>query len=111
LLGPEDARKRKIEDGDRVRVFNDIGSFNLQAKVTPAMQPGSVMVYHAWEPYQFEGWRSHAAALPAPMNPIQMAGGYFHLQSVLATGAPGSPDRGTRVEIKRLQPSKAEGLL
>jgi anaerobic selenocysteine-containing dehydrogenase len=102
LLGPEDARKRKIEDGDRVRVFNDIDSFNLQAKVTPAMRPGSVMVYHAWEPYQFEGWRSHAAALPAPMNPIQLAGGYFHLQPILATGAPGSPDRGTRVEIEAL---------
>ncbi len=100
LLGPEDARKRKIEDGDRVRVFNDIDAFDLQAKVTPAMRPGSVVIYHAWEPYQFEGWRSPAAALPAPMNPIQLAGGYFHLQPILATGAPGSPDRGTRVEIE-----------
>ena len=100
FLSPRDAGSRGIEDGDMVRVFNDIGRFELAAKVSAATRPGTVIVYHAWEPYQFPGGKSHASAEPAPINPIQLSGGYFHLQPMLAAGAPGSPDRGTRVEVE-----------
>jgi DMSO reductase family type II enzyme molybdopterin subunit len=101
FLSPKDAKSRGIEDGDTVRVFNDIGSFVLVAKVSAAARPGTVIVYHAWEPYQFENGKSNASAEPAPINPIQLSGGHFHLQPMLAAGAPGSPDRGTRVEVER----------
>jgi len=101
-LALEDAQARGIKDGDRVRVYNDIGAFELQAKVAPSVRPGTLMVYHAWEPYMFKEHQSHAALTPAPFNPVQLAGGYFHLQPVYASGTPGSPDRGTRVEIEAL---------
>lgn len=102
LVGSEDARERAIEDGDRVRVYNDIGSFELQAKISPTLRPGQVIVYDGWEPYQFSGHRSHQVLTPNPINPIQLAGGYFHLQPRLAVGTPGASDRGTRVEVERL---------
>ncbi len=97
-----DARARGIEDGARVRVRNDIGSFEVQAKVSPALRPGQVIVYHAWEPFQFAGRRSHQVAIPSPINPIQLAGGYFHLQPMPIANEPGQNDRGTRVEVERL---------
>jgi DMSO reductase family type II enzyme molybdopterin subunit len=102
LLSVEDAARRGIRDGERVRVFNDIDAFELQAKLSPALRPGQVMVYHAWEPYQFPGNRSHAAVTPNPINPLSLAGGYFHLQPQPAVGSPGSTDRATRVEVVRL---------
>ena len=65
----EDAAARGIRDGDRIRVFNDIDSTELAAKVTPAHSPGMVTIYHAWEPFQFKGRKSHAALTPNPINP------------------------------------------
>jgi anaerobic selenocysteine-containing dehydrogenase len=75
-IGREDARERGIHDGDRVRVHNDVGSFEIQARVAPGVRPGQVIVYHAWEPF-------------------------FQLQPTLLMGQPGCPDRGTRVEVAR----------
>jgi hypothetical protein len=40
-----------------VRVYNDAGSFEAAAKPAPAVQPGEVIIYHAWEPYQFKDWK------------------------------------------------------
>jgi DMSO reductase family type II enzyme molybdopterin subunit len=105
LLAVEDAAARGIEDGEPVTVFNDTGSFELRAKISPAVQPGQLIVYHAWEPFQFKSHRSQQSITPSPINPIQLAGGYFHLQPRLAVGTPGTNDRGTRVEIRRLQQS------
>ncbi len=101
-IGTEDAGIREIEDGDRLRVFNDVSSFVVQARVSPSVRPGQVIVYHAWEPYQFEGHHSQQALTPNPINPIQLAGGYVHLQPRMAVGTPGPSDRGTRVEVEKL---------
>jgi len=97
-----DAAARGIADGAPVRVRNDIGSFQIHAKVSPAVRPGQVIVYHAWEPFQFVGGRTHEVLTPAPINPLQLAGGYFHLQPTMIVGEPGMPDRGTRVEVEPL---------
>jgi len=102
FLGVEDATAREIQDGDKVRVFNDFGAFEIQAKITPTVRPGQVFAYHAWEPYQFKGEKTHQSLIPSPMNPIHLAGGYFQLQANVLQGEPGSPDRGTRVEIERI---------
>jgi DMSO reductase family type II enzyme molybdopterin subunit len=96
-----DAEIRDIADGDPVRVYNDIGEFEIQAKVSRALKPGQVVVYHGWEPFQFKGQKSHQALIPSPLNPIQLAGGYFHLQPMVLMQSPGCTDRGTRVEVER----------
>jgi nitrate reductase alpha subunit len=102
FMSKSDAAARGVADGDRVRINNDVGGFELVAKVAASVRPGQVVVYHAWEPFQFAGHKSHQSLTPSPFNPIQMAGGYFHLQQFMTVGQPGMNDRGTRVEVSKL---------
>jgi nitrate reductase alpha subunit len=102
FIGEQDARERGLRDGARARVYNDIGSFEIHCKVAPAIRPGQVVVYHAWEPFQFAKGQSHQSLIPSPMNPIHLAGGYTQLQPTTLMGQPGCPDRGTRVEVEPL---------
>jgi hypothetical protein len=37
------------------------------------------------------------------LNPIQATGGYYHLRPMVIAGEPGHCDRGTRVEVERIQ--------
>ena len=41
-INPLDAQKRGIKKGDKVRIFNDRGEVNIEAKVPPRMMPGVV---------------------------------------------------------------------
>lgn len=47
-LHPEDARARDIQNGDVVRIFNDRGSYEIEARVTDRVRPGLVTVPFAW---------------------------------------------------------------
>jgi len=102
LLSQPDALVRGIEDGDWVTVFNDVGSFNARAKVTPSMRPGQSLMFHAWEKYQFPGKGDMNSVSPSPMNPVEMAGGHPHLRAGILMGQNSMYDRDTRVEVKKL---------
>jgi DMSO reductase family type II enzyme molybdopterin subunit len=104
FVSVDDARARGIHDGDRVRVWNDVGSCEMQARVAPAQRPGQASCHHAWEPYMFRNHKDPSTLLPNPINPVQLAGGYYHLQPMPALLSPGSTDRATRVEIERIAP-------
>ncbi len=103
ILSRDDASSRGIADGERVRVWNDIGDFEVQAKVSDAVRPGIVIANHAWEPYQFRKHRSHEVVNASPLNPLLLAGGYTHLQPSFTMGASGTSDRDTRIEIERAE--------
>jgi anaerobic selenocysteine-containing dehydrogenase len=47
-IHPVDAAARGIADGARVRVFNDRGRFELQARVTDRARPGCVVALSIW---------------------------------------------------------------
>jgi DMSO reductase family type II enzyme molybdopterin subunit len=96
-----DAEARGIADGDRMRVFNDTGDFVVRARVSDAVRPGTVILYHAWEDHQFPGGQGYRNVLPSPLNPIELAGGYTHLRPAPASLQPGQSDRETRVDIAR----------
>ncbi len=102
FLSAQDARARGIQDGDTVEVTNDVASFRVQAGVSAAVRPGQAIIYHAWENYQFDGWRHFKSVMASPMNPIELAGDYFQIRPVTMSNYPGFSDRGTRVEVKRL---------
>ena len=102
LLNRGDAAARGLGDGDRARVRNDAGAFEVQVKIADTVRPGQVIVDHAWEPFQFKGRKSYQALTVSPINPIQLAGGYFHLQPTPLMGEPGPADRDTRVEVERV---------
>jgi anaerobic dimethyl sulfoxide reductase subunit A len=48
-ISVSDAKARRFVDGDRVRVYNDIGEMILPAYVTSRVVPGTVCIFHgAW---------------------------------------------------------------
>ena len=47
-IHPSDARKRAIQDGDSVRIFNGRGELLLRARVNGAVQPGVVAAVLNW---------------------------------------------------------------
>ncbi|MEK7378188.1 MAG: molybdopterin-dependent oxidoreductase [Candidatus Binatota bacterium] len=101
FMSAKDALSRGIRDGDTVEVSNDVASFQVQAAVSPGVRPGQVIIYHAWENYQFEGWRHFKSVMASPMNPVELAGDYFQIRPITMSNYPGFSDRGTRVEVRR----------
>ncbi|MFO1310893.1 MAG: molybdopterin oxidoreductase family protein [Burkholderiales bacterium] len=47
-IHPQDATPRRIADGDRVRIFNDRGSFTATARVSDRARPGVVVAPSIW---------------------------------------------------------------
>jgi len=101
-VSAQDAKARQIEDGDRVEARNDLSSFQAMAVVSPAIMPGQVAMYHAWENHQFKGWRHFKNVMASPLNPLELAGGYHHVQPTSDAFYPGYSDRETRVELTRV---------
>jgi len=101
FVSTRDAEGRGIRDGEFVELYNDVGCFRIQAVVSAAVRPGQVIIYHAWENYQFDGWRHFKSVMPAPLNPIGLVGGYGHIRPDPVTCSPGPTDRGSRVEMRR----------
>ncbi len=102
LVSQNDAAKRGIQDNDWIRVFNDVGAFEVRAKVAPSLQDGQTLIYHAWESYQFRGKGDMNSVCPTPLNPVELAGDYGHFKPKLMYGTPSVFDRDTRIEIERL---------
>jgi len=47
-IHPQDARQRRLADGDHVRVFNERGELVLEARLDPSLKPGCVSVTNGW---------------------------------------------------------------
>jgi DMSO reductase family type II enzyme molybdopterin subunit len=99
FLNDRDAAERGVEDGDRVKVWNDNGAFESIAKTTGAVHPGQAIIYHAWEPYQFKGWKGQQEPVVAPWKALHLAGGYGQIHYRMIYGAPGHHPRGGTVEV------------
>ncbi|WP_334072240.1 MULTISPECIES: molybdopterin oxidoreductase family protein [Paenibacillus] len=79
-IHPEDAAARSIEDGDRVLVWNDRGSYEVVAAVTDKMLPGVVISQGLW--WKQDGKRSRANALTADRL-ADMGGGAVFFSTVV----------------------------
>ena len=97
-----DAQGRGIADGEMVEVRNDIDSFRIHAKLSPAVRPGQLIIYHAWENYQFPNGKGFQNLIPSPLNPVELAGGEGHLRPIQICMQPSQNDRDTRVEVVRV---------
>jgi anaerobic selenocysteine-containing dehydrogenase len=102
-MSVEDARGRKIRDGDRVRVWNDLGAFQVAAKVSPIVAPGEAIIYHAWEPYQFPGRLGNMEVVASPYKPLHFVGDYGHLRYRVFQAGPVHVPRGVGVEIEKCE--------
>jgi DMSO reductase family type II enzyme molybdopterin subunit len=101
VINPADARSREIENDDEVRVYNDMGSFLVRAKVTEVAQPGQVICYTGWDPYQFNGWHGPSDVEGGMVKWLHLAGGYGHLRYWPFMWQPSPADRATRVEVSK----------
>jgi DMSO reductase family type II enzyme molybdopterin subunit len=102
FVSPVDCASRGIKDGDRIRVYNQAGEFRAIVKLAPAVQPGEVIIYHAWEPFQFKGWKGQQEPVEAPWKAIHLAGGYGHIHYRMFYGSPGHAPRGAPVEMEKV---------
>jgi len=98
-MNDRDAATRGLRDHDRARVFNDLGEFEASIKTSPIVQPGQVITYHAWEPYQFRSWQSSQNVIPSPIKPLHLVGDYGHLQHRMYYASPNYAPRGAAVEV------------
>ncbi len=107
-LNPADCEERGIGDNDWIVLRNDLGDFKARAKPTGAIRPGQAHIFHAWEPFQFRGGRSHQALMPSPLKTTQLVGDYGHLHWDYAHYEPNQVDRDTRVDIELDRASDGE---
>lgn len=69
-LHPDDAHARGIADGDRIRVFNDLGDVHVEAVVTPEVRPGTVALPKGlWSKSTFNG-ETGTALVPDAIEPL-----------------------------------------
>jgi complex iron-sulfur molybdoenzyme family reductase subunit alpha len=71
-LNPDDMEARGIEDGDTVRIYNDLGEVEIQAKRYPSGEPGTARMYFAWERFQFPDRNNFNSLVPLYMKPTQL---------------------------------------
>jgi anaerobic selenocysteine-containing dehydrogenase len=60
-MHPQDAAARGITDGDVIRMFNQLGEVQIQARVTALVRPGTVaMPKGVWRRHTGNGLTSNA---------------------------------------------------
>jgi anaerobic selenocysteine-containing dehydrogenase len=102
FINPEVARDKGIEDGDMMRVFNDVDETEIMASLSAAVGPGQILVY-MWEPYQFKDWKSLDALLAAVPKPTHFALEYTQLKYYFLAGSPTpTGDRALRVDFEKV---------
>ena len=107
FMNNEDAEKRGIKDGDLIHVFNDFDDFKIHVKITAApkpgkgARPGQLIIYHAWEPFQFEGWKSYDALIPGMIKWNDLAAGYGHLNYYRSNWCSQPVDRAISIEVEK----------
>lgn len=77
-VSPGDAKARGVADGDMIRISNPLGAFEAMAHVTPGMQPGSIFMYHGWDPMMFPDRQNFGAVISsaALIKPTSLVSGY-----------------------------------
>ncbi|MCC7078023.1 MAG: molybdopterin-dependent oxidoreductase [Acidimicrobiia bacterium] len=93
------AEAKGIADDARVRVHNDLGSFVVQARLSPTVRPGQVVLYAAWEPYGFENWADATRVEAGMVKWLHLVTGWGHLRYTPFQWQPAPFDRLTRVDV------------
>jgi len=107
VMNTREAAGRGIDDGEEVRVYNDVGDFLVPVKLSPSVMPGQVICYNGWEPYQFREWRGPMDVEPGMVKWLHMAGGYGHLRYWPIQWQPTPVDRAVRVDVAKIDSASA----
>ncbi len=101
FINSGEAKRKGIGDNDYIQVFNDYGSFVVRAKLSACTRPDQLVIYHAWEPYQYPNWMPYDGLLPGPPKGLHFAGGYRHYEYTLWNWSPSQSDRQTNIDFGR----------
>ncbi|SFV64749.1 Respiratory nitrate reductase alpha chain [hydrothermal vent metagenome] len=74
------AQSLQIKDGDRVRVYNELGEFFVMAKLSHSTPMDSLLIDSGWEPYMFENNQGKGECIPHSLNLLEMVDGWGHLK-------------------------------
>jgi complex iron-sulfur molybdoenzyme family reductase subunit alpha len=80
VIDPATARAKGIDDGAEVRMWNDLGEVRLVAKIAPGVPPGTLLLEHGWEPFQYRGKVGHNALVGDLPNLLEVSDGWGHLR-------------------------------
>lgn len=102
FVASSDADALGLEENDWVRIFNDLGSMKVRAKISPSVSPGQLILYASWEQYLYPDWKDATAIEPGLVKWLHFAGGYGHLGYASLQWQPTQSDRLYRVDIERI---------
>jgi complex iron-sulfur molybdoenzyme family reductase subunit alpha len=74
------AKSLQIDDGDKIRVYNELGEFIVMAKLSHSTPPNSLLIDSGWEPYMFENNCGEGECIPNSLNLLEMVDGWGHLK-------------------------------
>jgi len=103
MVNPDDAAARGVKDDDLIRVYNDVGEFQVRAKVAPNVKPGQVISYNGWAGFQYRDWSGANEAEPGMVKWIGFAGGYGHLNYLPTEWQPIPASRWTRCDFEKAE--------
>lgn len=106
VINDLDAARLGIADDTAVRVFNDAGSFVVDARVSATQRPGALTVYNGFEGFMFDGAHGANEVETGHVKWLGFAGGYGHLQYAPTEWQPIPADRCVRVDIEPVDPSR-----
>lgn len=78
-INPKAAFGKGIKDGDRVRVFNDVGEMFAVAKLHPGTPFNTIWTEHAWENFQFKDNKGFNNVVAGILAPLELVGNYAHM--------------------------------
>lgn len=102
VINPGDAEARGVADDDLIRIFNDVGSFSVRAKIAPNVKPGQIISYNGWAANQYKDWDGENEIEPGMVKWNGWAGGYGHIQYIAMHWQPIPSSRWTRCDFERV---------
>ncbi len=103
FMNDRDAADLGVENGERVRLVSNHGDSLVQAKISPSVRPGQVILYNGFEPYMHENWYSQADLESGHVKHLGFAAGYGHLNYRPLSWQPIPADRAVRVDVEKIR--------
>jgi nitrate reductase alpha subunit len=102
FINDKDAARLGIQNGEKIKLVNNVGDSIMAAKISPSCRPGQVILYNGFEPYMHENWYSQADLEPGHIKHLGMVGNYGQLKYRLFSWQPIPADRAVRVDIQKI---------
>ena len=102
FINDKDAASLGIQNGEKIKLVNDVGDSIMAAKISPACRPGQVILYNGFEPYMHENWYGQADLEPGHVKHLGLVGNYGQLKYRLFSWQPIPADRAVGVDIQKI---------